>query len=199
MIRIRTNINQVVAFNVSKLQSLADNDKMVRTAAITVLGLMKQRIHEDGLDANGKPIGTYSKSYMVLRTGSFENAAKVSKGKNKGKLKDAGVFTDRTIRLNKNTGVFTGEEKVGNARPRYNRTNDPKVVASLTRQMENDEQVIGLKTGSYGIGFSNKSNYDKSQFVEATYKLKGKIFSLSDEEIKAVQTIVEKFTTDAIS
>lgn len=199
MIRIQTNIGQVINVTVGKLNKLADNDKMVRTAATSVLGLMKDRIHEQGLDAEGKPIGTYSKGYMILRTGAFRNATKVSRGKNKGKLKDAGVFTDRTIRLNKNVGVFTGEDKVGKARPKYNRTGDSKVVLSLTRQMENDMKVVALKEGSYGIGFTNKHNYDKSQWTEKTYNRQGKIFSLSEKEKQAVIDIVKKFTEDAIS
>jgi hypothetical protein len=200
MITVKTNIGKVVEVIIHQLKDVADTDKMLRTAATTVLGLMKKRIHEDGLDATGKRIGTYSPGYMKIRTGDFGNSAKVSRGKNIGKLKDAGVFTDKTIRLNKKAGVFTGEEKVGKARPRYNRTSDTKVVLSLTREMENDMKVsspIKTKLG-YGIGYSNKDNYDKSQWVEATYNLKGKIFSLSEEEEKAVIAIAEKYTQDAL-
>jgi hypothetical protein len=199
MITIKTNIGQFVQITTAKLKNLADTDKMLRAAATTVLGLMKKRIHEDGLDADGKQIGTYSKGYMKIRTGDFGNSARVSRGKNKGKLKDAGVFTDRTIKLNKNVGVFTGEDKVGKPRPQYNRSSDPKVVASLTRQMENDEKVIALGENSYGIGFTNPLNYDKSQWVEATYKKEGKIFSLSENEQQAVADIAAKFTEDALS
>jgi hypothetical protein len=199
MITIKTNIGQFVQVTTAKLKNLADTDVMLRTAATTVLGLMKKRIHEDGLDADGKQIGTYSKGYMKVRTGDFGNSARVSRGANKGKLKNAGVFTDRVIKLNKNVGVFTGEEKVGKARPQYNRSSDTKVVASLTRQMENDEKVIAIGENSYGIGFTNSHNYDKSQWVEATYNKKGKIFSLSESEQQAVANIAAKFTEDALS
>lgn len=197
MIKIKTNINKVVEVNIAALKQLADTDKMLRTAATTVLPMMKKRIHEEGKDADGSQIGTYSKGYMKVRTGNFSNATRVTKGANKGKLKDAGVFTDRTIRLNKNTGVFTGEEKVGKQRPRYNRTSDTKVILSLTRQMENDMKVIPLKSGSYGIGYSNSINYDKSQWCEETYNKKGKIFSLSADEISAVNTIANEFVNNA--
>jgi hypothetical protein len=181
-----------------KMLSPEGIDKMLRTAATSTLGLMKRRIHINGLNANEQPIGIYSKGYMVLRTGSFKNAPVIKKGKRAGKLRNAGVFTDRTIRLNKQTGVFTGEEKVGKKRPRYNRTNDPKVVASLTRQMENDMKVIATGPNSYGIGYSNKHNFDKSQWVEATYKMKDRIFSLSPTEITAINLIVKKFVDNAI-
>lgn len=185
MIRIKTNIGKVVELNIEKLKSLADNDKMLRTAAITVLGLMKKRIHEDGLDAGNKPIGTYSPGYMKLRTGNYFNSAKVSRGKNKGNLKDAGVFS-------------RGASK-GQPRTKYNRTGETKVVLSLTRQMENDMKVIALRNNSYGIGYTNKLNYDKSQWCEATYNRKGKIFALSSNEQQVVVDIANQFTQDALS
>jgi hypothetical protein len=199
MISIRTNISNVITVNIAVLNRLADNDKMLRTVATTVLDLMKKRIHTDGKDAEGNQIGTYSKGYMVVRTGSFQNASRVSRGKNIGKLKDAGVFTDRTIKLDKQTGVFSGEEKVGKARSKYNRSSDTKVILSLTRQMENDMKVIALKSGSYGIGFSNKLNFDKSQWCETTYKKPGKIYALSNEEVEASNLIIDKFVKDAVS
>ena len=199
MITVKTNIGKAEEVNITLLKNLSDNDKMLRTVASSVLDLMKKRIHTDGKDAEGNQIGTYSKGYMVLRMGSFQNAGRNKKGKNIGKLKDAGVFTDKTIRLDKQTGVFTGEDKVGKARPKYNRGSDTKVILSLTRQMENDMKVVAIKSGSYGIGFSNKLNFDKSQWCEKTYKKEGKIYALSSEEVDAVNLIVQKFVKDAIS
>jgi hypothetical protein len=197
MITIKTNIGQVVQVTIKKLENLEDADKLNRTIATSVLAMMKTRIHEKGLNAENKQIGTYSKGYMVIRTGSFVNAKRVSRGPNTGKLKDAGVFTDRTISLNKEVGVFTGEDKVGKARPRYNRTNDPKVVLSLTRQMENDMKVITIGNSNYGIGFTNKVNYDKSRWVEAAYKKK--IYSLTAEEKALVKEVFQKFVSDTLN
>jgi hypothetical protein len=185
VIKVKTNIKKVIEVKIQQLKTLADTDKVLRIAATTCLGLMKKRIHEDGLDVDERPIGRYSKGYMILRTGSYKSSNRVTKGLNKGKLKDDGVFTK-------------GVNK-GNPRPKYNRTNDDKVVASLTRQMENDIKVIALKNNSYGIGYTNKFNFDKSQWVEATYKLKGKIFGLSTGEKQAVLGIVEKHKQDAFS
>lgn len=185
MIRVKTNIGKVVELNIEKLKSFADTDKMLRTAATTVLGLMKKRIHEDGLDAEEKPIGTYSPGYMKLRTGNYGNSLKVSRGKNKGNLKDAGVFS-------------RGDSK-GRQRPKFNRTSDTKVVLSLTRQMENDMKVIAIRSNNYGIGYTNKLNYDKSQWCEATYKRKGKIFALSANEQQVIIDIANEFTKDALS
>lgn len=185
MILVKTNINQVAQQISTGLKKLENPDVMLRTAATTVLALMKERIHEQGLDANGHPIGTYSRAYMKVRTGGYGNAKKFSKGKNAGKLKNAGVFSKGS-----NTGA---------SRPRYNRDSSTKVILSLTRQMENDMRVIATGPNAYGIGYSNPLNFNKSQWNEATYNLRGKIFSLSKTEITAVQIIAEKFVNDALS
>lgn len=67
---------------------------------------------------------------------------------------------------------------------KYKRTADTKVIISLTRQLENDWSVIKSGNG-YGVGFKNKHNYDKSGWVENTYKKP--IFSLSQAEREYAQ------------
>jgi len=182
MITVSTNINQVVRLTNARLDRVGKTDQLLRVCAISVLALMKKRIHQDGIASDGTQIGTYSKGYMKIRTGNFRNSARVTRGANVGKLKDAGVFTKKAA-----------EAKRGTARPKYNRGTDTKVIASLTREMENDMKVISLPGGSYGIGFSNKHNFDKSQWVTATYKKP--IFNLAQTEISAINDIV----TDALS
>lgn len=147
------------------LKNLKQDDIIMRTVATTLLATVHDRIHEKGLNSAGEPIGNYSKGYMKVRTGNFVNSSRVTRGKNKGKVKDAGNFT-------------RGEHK-GEARPRYNRTGDTKVVASLTRQMENDFKVIATDQG-YGLGYSNPDNLKKAGYVEATYD--EKIFDLTEGE-----------------
>jgi hypothetical protein len=71
-----------------------------------------------------------------------------------------------------------------------------KVELQLTGQMENDFSVIN--TGKeIGLGFKNVSGdddnpgaYEKSVFVEATYKKP--IFQATDEEVKLALEIFEK-------
>jgi hypothetical protein len=191
MIQYTSNINLVVGGLTSKLKELQNNpDQMLRTVALTLLPEVKKRVHVDGKDSNGNQIGTYSKAYMVLRTGAYQNAKRVTRGNNKGKLKDAGSFTDRTIRLDKKTGVFSGEDKVGQARPKYNRTSDPKVILSLTRQMENDLSVLPIG-GGYGIGYNNPDNFKKSQYNEATYKKR--IWAPTEDEKALVRKTAEAY------
>jgi hypothetical protein len=150
----------------------------MRELATTMIAEVRERIHEKGLDSTGGKIGTYTPGYMKERTGNFGNATRYSRGKNKDAPKDAGVFTK-------------GANK-GQPRPRYNRTSDTMVVASLTRQMENDFKVVATDKG-YGLGYSNEENYNKSQYVEATYDKA--IFSLTAaEEAEAVRLAGELIT-----
>lgn len=189
MIQYSSNISQVVVQLKSQLTEAA-SDQMLRTVAFAVLPEIKKRVHVEGKASDGTQIGTYSASYMALRTGNYANADKFKKGKNAGKNKNAGTFTDRTIRLNKQTGTFTGEDKVGKARPNYHRSTDTKVILSLTRQMENDLSVFPV-SGGYGIGYNNQFNYEKSQWNEKTYKKR--IWSLTEGEKDLAKTVAEDF------
>lgn len=81
-------------------------------------------------------------------------------------------------------------------RRKYNRSADSKIIVSLTRQLENDWNVIATDDG-YGIGFLNSHNFDKARWVEAN---KGKkIFSLSATEQQYVNDTVEQLVKDVIA
>jgi hypothetical protein len=80
---------------------------------------------------------------------------------------------------------------------RFKRGQDPKIIVSLTRQLENDWSVIATEKG-YGIGFLNKHNLDKARWVEQN---KGKIiFSLADNErehaIVTIQNLIRQALND---
>lgn len=169
MITVKTNINLIATDIQEKLNRLRDKEYLLRPLAFDVISLMTERIHKEGKAADGSQIGTYSNEYMKLRTGNYVNADRFVKGANKGKNKNSGTFTDKTIRLNKNTGVFSGDEKAGTSRPNYNRSSDTKVIVSLTRQLENDWAVIATDRG-YGIGFLNSLNMQKAGWVEENKK-----------------------------
>jgi phage gpG-like protein len=159
---IRVNINSAAVVNriKAKISALNDKDRMLRSVATGMLPVIKTRIHEDGKAADDAPIGTYSPGYMKLRTGNY-TSDKITRGKNKG-----------------------------NPRTKYNRTSDTKVVASLTRQMENDTSVLATDTG-YAIGFNNIENRRKAGYVEATYKKK--IWKLTDTERKLTKEIAIEY------
>lgn len=182
MFSASSNTNRVIGVIRQKLEALQRNpDQMLRTVALSVLPEMKSRIHVEGKDSNGGQIGTYSPSYMKVRTGQFGNSGRFVRGAKKGEVKDAGKFSK---------GVKSGE-----SRPKYNRTSDTKVILSLTRQMENDLSV-GPSGNGYGIGFNNTENFNKSQWNEATYKKK--IFSLTKEEKELAKKVAEDFISQII-
>lgn len=178
MIAYNSNGSQVLDIingSILKLQSKEENDKLLRTIASTLTAQMAKRVHKDGLDANEKPIGTYSKSYMVVRTGAYKNADVYSRGKNKGKNKNAGI------------------SRSGEKRKAYNRTSDTKVILSLTRQMENDLSICvqnPIKTSyGYAIGYQNDFNYDKLIWNEKRYNKKI-LTELSEKEEDIIDALV---------
>lgn len=197
MISVTTNLKVIVQAKLDQIRALKENpDAILRTVALAVLPEMKNRIHIEGKDSAGGQIGTYSNSYMAVRTGNYLNSKKTKTGEFKTKKGkgEAGKFTKGT-----NTKIFGTivEEtpKAGGNRPVYNRTADTKVIASLTRQMENDMTV--LPSGrNYGIGYNNAENKKKSEYVEATYDKK--IFTkLTKEErelsVKTAQDFLPEY------
>lgn len=195
MATVKTNIVHVGAQIKKKLGGMT-NEVILRPVMAGVLDLLKTRIHIDGKASSGQQIGTYSAGYMKVRTGNFLNAEKFKKGKKAGKLKNSGTFTDAVIRLDKKTGVFTGEDKVGKKRPNYNRSSDPKVIISLTRQLENDYAIVPTPKG-YAIGFKNPHNFDKSQWVQLTYKKR--IFDLTKGEQEYVTNYVRDLIVEQLN
>lgn len=71
MIRVTTNISEVTARLKTKFESLQKGgvsyDKGLRAACASLVGDMKVRIHQDGLNYDGSKIGEYSNPYMRLR------------------------------------------------------------------------------------------------------------------------------------
>lgn len=69
-IKVQSNASVVFA----NLQKKVDNalspkqiDALMRELAVTTAGTMRERIHEQGKDANGSNIGVYSVDYMKIR------------------------------------------------------------------------------------------------------------------------------------
>ena len=194
MIEVQSNIAVVIGAELKKIEALkANHDPVLRTVALTVLPAMKKRVHIDGKDSTGAAIGTYSPGYMVVRTGNYKNATRVSRGANSGKPKNAGTFTrGSSVRV---FGTIVEEtDKAGTPRPRYNRTADTKVILSLTRQMENDLSVVDTPTG-YGIGYLNPLNLKKALWCEATYDKKI-LTQLTNEERELAGQTAREFTPE---
>ena len=190
MINVTSNINIVIQAKLDQIKALAGNpDPVLRTVAMAVLPEVKHRVHVDGLDSTGAQIGTYTPEYMVVRTGAYKNADRKTKGINKGDLKNSGKHT-KGLNVRVYGTIVVDTNKAGTNRPAYNRSNDTKVVLSLTRQMENDFTVVQSDTG-YGLGYLNPDNYQKALWCEETYK-KPILTQLTKEETElATNTAIE--------
>lgn len=180
MIQVKTNLKDLVANLKPKLQKLRDKEYLLRPVAFNVISLMTERIHIKGLASDGAEIGQYSPGYMIVRTGAFKNATETKTGKRK----DAGTFKERPDNMGKK-----------GQRPQYHRSEDTKVIISLTRQLENDYAVVGTEKG-YAIGFNNKHNFDKAGWVEKTYKKK--IFKLTQSESEYAVKKLSQLVRDAL-
>ncbi|WP_346236758.1 hypothetical protein ABDK00_014020 [Niabella insulamsoli] len=170
----------------SKIEGLKNPDGLLRTVALSVLPEMRKRVHVEGKDSTDSQIGTYSSAYMKVRTGDYANSDRVIRGKNKGKVKNAGYFTK-----GQNATYDVKTQKANLARPNYRRGSDTKVILSLTSQMENDMSVMATSDG-YGIGYNNPFNLKKALWNEERYKKKI-LSALSQGEVELVITVAENY------
>lgn len=195
MATVTTNISQVVSRVRSNFELLLNKEYLLRPLASELIPLMKTRIHVEGQATDGGQIGTYSSEYMKVRTGNYGNSVKFVKGAKKGQIKNAGIFSKKKVQLyGYNQGVFIDATKDNKARPNYNRSNDTKVIISLTTQLEQDYAVVATEKG-YGIGFNNKHNRDKAGWVEETYSKI--IFNLSAEEKQYISERLQELVNGA--
>lgn len=63
---------------------------------------------------------------------------------------------------------------------KYNRLEGKKVVLSLTRQMENDFSAVVTQNGTWGLGFKNSLNADKSKWIQDHFEKN--VYDLTAEE-----------------
>lgn len=166
MLHLDSNMDEVITLIRGRLEGI-DIEEMTALQASSVISEIRKRIHVDGRASDGSAIGDYTSGYLKVRSGIY-SSSKVSKS---GRVRSAGAFTK-------------GRNK-GGQRPKYNRGGDPKVILSLTRQMESDMVIVPLENGT-GIGYTNEENFKKSQWAENTYKKT--IFHLTKEEREIVFT-----------
>lgn len=90
-------------------------------------------------------------------------------------------------------GKKASGSQIGTYSPKYiktrvkrNRGTSPKVILSLSGQMENDYKVVPIQ-GGYGLGFDNSFNADKATWMQEKY---GAIYDLTSEERKDMILII---------
>jgi hypothetical protein len=146
---------------IQKVNDAIRSDKAIRAGITTVLAVQKQRIFAKGQDGNEGQIGTYS-----------TNPISISK---KNQVRNTGQT------------YFPG----GYAEYKSLSGRDPNVVnLQNTSQMFQDYSFHILGADTYGLGFNNPFNYQKSQWMEEKYK-KG-IFQQSNQEGEILTRVIEQ-------
>lgn len=146
---------------IDDLNEIRHNDVLIRRALTSVLAYQKQRIFNHGLDANNSRIGQYSTKKISI---SRKNQAR-----NTGQTTFPGGYAQYKSMVGKNPGYVTLRN---------------------TDQMMIDYGLEILGPDTYGLGFTNDFNYDKSQWMEDKYHKD--IFDQSDQEGDIIENILSE-------
>lgn len=141
------------------INALRRNDRAIRTALSTVLSVQKQRIFSRGQDANASRIGTYSRKPASI--------SRKAQARSTGHTYFPGGYAQYKSEIGKNPGYV-------------NLRNTDQMMMDYTLQ------ILGNDT--YGYGFSNDFNYDKSQWAENRFNKN--IFDESDSEGALMERIL---------
>lgn len=174
-LEVSSNMTEVINLISDRLEGI-DIKELTALQASTAMAAMRKRIHVDGKDSNDAQIGTYTPAYIKVRTGLYSNGKEGKKG---------------TI----SAGKATKGKNKGGERAKYQRSADPKVILSLTGEMERQMIIIPIENGC-GIGYSNDENFKKSQWNETTYKKK--IFNLTKQERADIYAIGQDYINDKL-
>ena len=108
---------------------------------------------------------------------------------------DRRIFRDGIDVHSKLIGVYSKSYQKTRRRQGYPISR--KVIIQATGQTVNDYKFLVLPDGNYGSGFSNSANFDKSVWVEKTYKTP--IFELTRSEEKSISVRMDKELTRFLS
>jgi hypothetical protein len=172
-----------------KLKNLAENsyNDIIRTVATTMNGIITERIHEQGLDADNAKIGNYDTKpiYVNPEKSTRKFATEGKSGKTKF------ISTG----LPHKTRYFAGG--YNDFKTAIGRNQTGSVNLSLTGQLNNQLTVIETNNG-FGLGWANKDLYERARFFETT-KYKKTIWGVTESESEIINEIVQNAITDAIS
>lgn len=152
---------------IRKVNDAIRSDKAVRTAITSVLALQKQRVFASGKDGKEGQIGTYSTKKISI--------SKSRQARNTGKTTFPGGYAEYKSSIGKNPGF---------------------VNLDNTGQMKMDYSFHVIGPDTYGLGFNNPENYNKSQWMEEKYKKE--IFYQSDKEAQTLTRIIESELGNAL-
>ena len=143
---------------IDKINKEISNEKHLRVAISTALSVHKPRIFESGQDAKGSKIGTYGTNPISI--------SKKQQAKSTGKTYFKGGYSEYKSAIGKNPGY---------------------VNLVNTGQMQSDYGIIRTSSG-FGLGFQNRLNYDKSQWMQEKYDKD--IFDHTQEELDIIANVL---------
>jgi hypothetical protein len=122
-----------------KMNAAIRSERAQRAAITTVLAVHKRRIFQDGLDADGGRIGTYSTNPIQI--------PKNKQARNTGKTKFEGGYAEYKTAIGKNPGYV-------------NLQNFGQMMADYGLMQVGQE---------FGLGYQNPDNYNKSMWLQEKY------------------------------
>lgn len=147
---------------ISDLNKIKRDDRALRIALTSVLPVHKRRIFENGADEGGAKIGTYGTNPISI--------AKKNQSRNTGHTYFNGGYSQYKSEVGKNPGF---------------------VNLRNTDQMQMDYGLQVLGQMSYGFGFTNGFNYDKSTWLQDKYSKN--VFALSQSEMDLLANILTQY------
>jgi hypothetical protein len=143
-----------------KMSDIAQFDRAVKVGIQAVLLQQKGRVFFEGQDASSGKIGQYSTNPISI--------AKNKQARNTGKTYFPGGYAEYKSAIGKNPGY---------------------VNLRNTDQMNMDYAFFDLGNSSYGLGFANPENFNKSKWMEEKYGTS--IFNQSQKEGETLNKVIE--------
>ena len=186
MLVVKSNINEELEKAMAKLSTFevggSGSDLAMRAGMVTILPVIKQRIHEKGLDGNNTKIGQYSTEpiYVNPKNSPRKFSPQGKHGDTKfrsGEPHQTRYFEDGY----KGFKTFIGRNLLGS------------VNLSLTGGLSNQTVVIPTDKG-YGIGFSNDENLQRAKALEKKYQKAIWTKMTAEESTIFADAVIERLT-----
>lgn len=197
MISLNSNIHVVLSPYIATIQSPELLDKVTRTVATEMLGLLRARIHQEGKAADGSDIGQYStKSMYVSIKQNVGRSFGSPLGKPNEKGKRSSTFKSGKKEGQKHTSRYF-EQGYKEYKTQIGRNVLGKVNLSLSGQLDSQLTLIHTQAG-WGLGWADTEKYLRAKALQDK-KYKKKIWALSAEEAAQAVTTAQNILGNAFS
>lgn len=198
-----------------KTPESVNTDKMLRTIATSVCALVRTRVHEDGINSKGQPIGVYSKSYLEFRQrNNYDASSKVILSLTRQMQNDFGIGATNPTKLSeggyglgfKNPDNAIKAETLQNGMPAHNVSQHSRNMPA--RQMKERSIPAHERVSKDGKAYKVKAHTVKAHTVKAHtqevgsyyskgWKGYGDVYKLTSDEREKAMKIAQKFINNA--